>query len=213
MKNIKDELQHIILRDEQVGRTSQLKKVQTFLRRHAETGSPAQNQKRFKSEETAELINFARQEKLFYEQTISEKDFISSGAEQRVYRLDETYVIKTNGSIFYACWLDYFNSLLIHNYYFPATAYTFIGFKIIDDELYAVVRQEFVSTTEATDLVAVKQFLTYNQFFNTRNNDYINTDMGIIFEDLHDENVLSKNSVLFFVDTVFYITPKFYLKK
>ena len=131
MKNIKDELQHIILRDEQVGRTSHLKKVQTFLRRHAETGSPAQNQKRFKSEETAELINFARREKLFYEQTISEKDFISSGAEQRVYRMDGTHVIKTNGSIFYECWLDYFNSLLIHNYYFPATAYTFIGFKPI----------------------------------------------------------------------------------
>jgi len=213
MKNIKDELQHIIFGDEQAGRTSQLKKVQTFLRRHAETSGATQNQKRFKSEETAELINFARQEKLFYEQTISEKDFISAGAEQRVYRLDETYVIKTNGSIFYEYWLDYFNSLLIHNYYFPATAYTFIGVKIIDDELYAVVRQEFVSTTEATDLVAVKQFLTYNQFFNTRNNDYSNTDLGIIFEDLHDENVLSKNSVLFFVDTVFYITPKFYLKE
>ena len=213
MKNTKDELQHIILGDEQAGRTSQLKKVQTFLRRHAETSSATQKQERFKSEETAELINFARQEELFYEQPISEKDFISSGAEQRVYRLDETHVIKTNGSIFYEYWLDYFNSLLIHNYYFPATAYTFIGFKIIDDEFYAVVRQEFVSTTEATDLVAVKQFLTYNQFFNTRNNDYINTDLGVIFEDLHDENVLSKNSVLFFVDTIFYITPNFYLKK
>jgi len=126
--------------------------------------------------------------------------------------LDETSVIKTNGSIFYEYWLDYFNSLLIHNYYFPATAYTFIGFKIIGDELYAVVQQEFVSTTEATDLVAVKQFLTYNKFFNTRNNDYINTDLGIIFEDLHDENVLSKNAILFFVDTVFYITPNFYSK-
>jgi hypothetical protein len=73
------------------------------------------------------------------------------------------------------------------------------------------VQQEFVSTIEVTDLVAVKQFLTYNQFFNTRNNDYINTDLGIIFEDLHDENVLSKNSILFFVDTIFYITPEFYL--
>jgi hypothetical protein len=213
MKNIKNELQHIIFGDEQAGRTSQLKKVQTFLRRHAETSSAAQNQKRIKSEETAELINFARHENLFYEQTISEKDFISSGAEQRVYRLNDAYVIKTNGSIFYEYWLDYFNSLLIHNYYFPATTYTFIGFKIIDSDLYAVVRQEFVTTTEATDLVAVKQFLTYNQFFNTRNNDYMNTDLGIIFEDLHDENVLSKNSVLFFVDTVFYLTPKFYLKK
>jgi hypothetical protein len=101
MKNIKDELQYIILGDEQTGRTSQLKKVQTFLRRYAEASGVAQNQKRLKSEETAELINFARREKLFYEQTISEKYFISSGAEQRVYRLDETYVIKTNASIFY----------------------------------------------------------------------------------------------------------------
>src|SRR5277367_233668 len=56
MKNIKDELQHIILGDEQAGRTSQLKKVQTFLRRHAETSGAAQNQKRFQSEETADLI-------------------------------------------------------------------------------------------------------------------------------------------------------------
>ena len=63
MKNIKDELQHIILGDEQAGRTSQLKKVQTFLRRHAEASRSTQNQKRFKSEETAELINFAHQEK------------------------------------------------------------------------------------------------------------------------------------------------------
>jgi hypothetical protein len=56
MKNIKDELQHIILGDEQAGRTNQLKKVQVFLRRHAETSSATQNQQRFKSEETAELI-------------------------------------------------------------------------------------------------------------------------------------------------------------
>jgi hypothetical protein len=65
MKNIKDELQHIILGDEQVGGTSQLKKTQTFLRRHAETGSSAQKQERFKGEEAAELINFAHREKLF----------------------------------------------------------------------------------------------------------------------------------------------------
>jgi hypothetical protein len=78
MKYIKDELQHIILGDEQAGRTSQLKKVQTFLRRHAETSSAAQNQKRFKSEETAGLINFAGKEKLLYEQTISEQDFIKA---------------------------------------------------------------------------------------------------------------------------------------
>lgn len=49
-----------------------------------------------------------------------------------------------------------------------------------------------------------------NGFVNTKNNDYHHPDLGIILEDLHDENVLTKGGVLQFVDTVFYITDKFY---
>lgn len=63
--------------------------------------------------------------------------------------------------------------------------------------------------TEAVDTNDVKRFLEYNYFKNTRNNDYINRELGIIFEDLHDENVLSKNQLLYFVDTVFYLTEDF----
>lgn len=44
-----------------------------------------------------------------------------------------------------------------------------------------------------------------NGFENTRNNDYINHDLGVIIEDLHDENVLTQNGILYFIDTVFYI--------
>ena len=108
MKNIKDELQHIILGDEQAGRASQLKKVQTFLRRHAETSSATQNQKRFKSEETAELINFARHEKLFYEQTISEKKLyqfrgrtarLSFGRDVR-YKNKRQYILRILARLF-----------------------------------------------------------------------------------------------------------------
>ncbi|HEY4326788.1 MAG TPA: hypothetical protein VGN20_22570 [Mucilaginibacter sp.] len=211
MRNIKDELQNIILGDESVGASGQLKKVQIFLRGNAETGVGTQNQQRLKSEEAAELIRFASREKHFYEPEIREDDFIASGAEQRVYRYDGEHVIKTNGGIFYEYWLDYFNSLLIHNYFFPTTAYSFLGFKIIEDELYAVVKQEFIVTTDSTNLAAIKQFLEYNEFINNRNNDYINTALGIIFEDLHDENVLSNKGVLFFIDTIFYLTGNFYL--
>ena len=49
-----------------------------------------------------------------------------------------------------------------------------------------------------------------NGFLNQRNNDYYNPDLGIILEDLHDENVLTENEVLQFIDTVFYITDNFY---
>lgn len=210
MKNVKDELQHIILGDGPSGAASQIKKVQCFLRANAETSSATEKQQRFKSEETAALVTFAEQEDLIYLPPIRESDFIGEGAEQKVYRLDQMNVIKANGGAFYEYWLDYFNSLLIHNYFFPATAYTLLGFTLISAELHAVVMQEFIETSEPTDLAAVKAFLEYNNFHNNRNNDYINNEVGLIFEDLHDENVLSTGGILFFIDTVFYLTPDFY---
>ncbi len=209
MNHVKNELQHIILGNEPPGSESKLKKAQTFLRGNAAAGFYAKEQQQLKSEETAQLVTFAKAEKLLYEPEIKEAFFISAGAEQRVYRYDDSYILKTNDSIFYKYWLDYFDSLLLHNYFFPATCYEFLGFKMVDEILYAVVKQEFVHTTEATDLATVKQFLAYNGFQNTRNNDYIHPQLGIIFEDLHDENVLSRDGILFFVDTVFYLTDTF----
>ncbi len=212
MKSIKNELQNIIFGDGSVGTTSQLKKVQNFLRTNEKASIRSKEQKYLKSEEAICLIEFAHNENLFYSEEISEYKFISAGAEQRVYYYDDFHVIKINEAVFYEYWLDYFNSILIHNYFFPATAYDFLGFKIIDGVLYAVVKQEFIVSTEITDLNAVKQFLSFNDFTNNRNNDYINNDLGIIFEDLHDENVLSKNGILYFIDTIFYLTKDFYSK-
>ncbi len=209
-ENIKDELQHIILGHEPAGQASKLQKAQRFLRSNAETGFATKKQQRFKSEETTAILAFAEQEDIIYAPGIPEANFISEGAEQKVYRLDGSHVIKTNAGVFYECWLDYFNSLFIHNYFFPATAYTFFGFKMIAGELNAVVMQEFIVTSEPTNLTAVKEFLEYNNFRNHRNNDYVNDELGLIFEDLHDENVLSAHGVLFFIDTVFYLTPVFY---
>ncbi len=49
-----------------------------------------------------------------------------------------------------------------------------------------------------------------NGFLNSRNNDYFNPELGLILEDLHDENVLTNDGTLLFIDTVFYITEEFY---
>src|SRR5476651_1528078 len=100
MKTIKDELQHIILGDEPSGQGSALKKTQTFLRGYAETSRDTQKQQYVKNKEAEAILAFAKQEKLFYEEDISESDFISQGAEQKVYRLNEFQVIKTNAGIF-----------------------------------------------------------------------------------------------------------------
>jgi hypothetical protein len=56
----------------------------------------------------------------------------------------------------------------------------------------------------------VRVFMESNGFINLRNNDYINPDLGIILEDLHDENVLTKDNILYFIDTVFYTTKDFW---
>lgn len=211
MKLYKHELQNIISRDGPESGSGKLKKTQNFLRRNAPAGIGTQKQERFKSEEEAKLIAFAREEDLFYLQIISEDDFIAAGAEQRVYRYDDFSVIKLNDSIFYASWLDYMNSLLIHNYFFKSAAYELLGFQISNNALYAVVKQDFIVKTAATDLNAVKEFLVFNEFINTKNNDYYNSQLGIIFEDLHDENVLTRDNLLYFIDTVFYLTEDFYV--
>jgi len=66
--------------------------------------------------------------------------------------------------------------------------------------------QLFVRATEVADLNKLKVFLSNNGFENTKNNDYKNELIGVILEDLHDENVLSVNEHLFIVDSVFYLT-------
>ena len=213
MTGIKNELQNIIFGNEQIGNAGKLKTAQNFLRRNAEIGYGSPDKKFIKREEEKHLLNFASVQNLFYSGEISEKYFITEGAEQKVYRFDDFQVIKTNDAIFYESWLDYFNNLLIHNYFFPATAYEFLGFSVMDSKLFAVVRQNFIVATEPTNLNSVKLFLEFNGFVNIRNNDYYNAELGIVFEDLHDENVLSHNHVLFFIDTVFYLTKDFSNKK
>jgi hypothetical protein len=65
-----------------------------------------------------QLISFIQKHNLFIDFPINENDFITSGAEQRVYRYNDSTVIKLNDSIFYLLWKDYHNSLLMHNYFF-----------------------------------------------------------------------------------------------
>ena len=73
----------------------------------------------------------------------------------------------------------------------------------------------FISKADIGNIILsdkqVKSFLNSNGFINNRNNDYINIHLGIILEDLHDENVLTRNGVLYFIDTVFYTTDEFWL--
>jgi len=66
------------------------------------------------------------------------------------------------------------------------------------------MEQPFVVSDGQADLDDIKKLLEFNEFENTRRNDYLNKKLGLILEDMHDENVLVNSETLFFIDTVFY---------
>lgn len=47
--------------------------------------------------------------------------------------------------------------------------------------------------------------MTYNDFRHVRRQDHSNDELGILLEDMHDENVIERAGTLFVIDTVFYI--------
>jgi hypothetical protein len=210
--NVKHELQSIISGVGNHAATNLISAAAHHLRKSQETSRVSQEPEFTKEKEAEKLISWINQNRLWFTDH-DESRFIASGAEQRVYlHQDERYVYKLNDSIFYQFWADYFHSLLIHNYFFPETAYELIGFYQEEKTLCSVVKQPFIEVTEITNVESVKEFLDKNGFQLKKNNDYFSPDLGLILEDLHDENVLTNNGVPFFIDTVFYIEASFFKK-
>lgn len=206
---LKNELRAIISGKGQVRYGGTIQAATSYLGDGAPTSPKSQVSKQIREQETKKLEEFISEKNLW----IADIDFskyVSEGAEQRVFLKDSDRVIKLSDAIYYSSWKDYFSNLLLHNFFFPDTAYELLGFTKENDSLFAVVQQDFVSTTEPTDLAEVKAFLGSNGFFNSRNFDYFNPELGIILEDLHDENVLTRNGILYFIDTVFYLTNEFW---
>ena len=206
---MKNELQNIISGKSKVRYGNAIQAVTSLLKRCKIASDATKNCKQIKYEETTHLKNYCN-ENNFWNSKIDISTFISSGAEQKVYLQNEFKVIKLNDAIYYETWQDYFNNLLLNNFFFPDTAYDLIGFHESENILYAVVQQDFIKWDESTDLENVKKFLAENGFQNKKNNDYFHPNLGIILEDLHDENVLTYKGNLYFIDTVFYLTEQFY---
>ena len=205
---MKDDIQHILSGKSQVKHYHLIQTTCCYLKGSQGTGSMVKNQQQHKEEETKNLIQFAEVNNLWVD-NINIDLYVSQGAEQKVYLKDGSTVLKLNDAIYYANWVDYFHNLLLNNLFFPDTAYQLLGFYQEAAVLYAVVEQPFVKANEKTDLNMVKAFLENNGFINKKNHDYYNEELGLILEDLHDENVLTQNGMLYFIDTVFYIVkPK-----
>ncbi|MEM6964085.1 MAG: hypothetical protein AAF573_04900 [Bacteroidota bacterium] len=209
IKQIKYELQNLISGKSGASYDALIQTVTSHLRSGKRASPMAEEKHQNKAQETKELIAFAKANDLILE-NIPEERFIASGAEQKVYITEDKNVIKLNDAIYYASWEDYFYNLLLHNYFFADTAYGLSGFYLSANTLYAVVQQNYVVADKMTDINQIKSFMEANGFKNKRRNDYENLSLGLIIEDLHDENVLTANGMLYFIDTVFFIKPNIF---
>jgi hypothetical protein len=199
-----NEIQRIISGTSQVRYGANIQAAVNYLTSSAKSGAVDKTDKHSKSEETERLKKYIENQNLWIKD-IDLNNYISEGAEQKVYLKDSRSVIKLNDAIYYLSWIDYFINLLLNNYFFPDTAYNLLGFFENGTIVYAVVEQNYVNATEKTDLHFVEQFMNSNGFQKINKNNYFNPELGVILEDLHDENVLTNNGILYFIDTVFYL--------
>jgi len=159
-----------------------------------------------KEKQAVELRKWALENHCWIPDLPSKWQYLTHGGEALVY-LDarQKNVIKLNDGIYYATWMEYFNSLVLHNLFFPDTGYHFLGFTERNANLIAIVQQPFIPSESIATLENIKALLAFNGFENTKRQDYFNKEFGLILEDMHDENVIAKDTVLFFIDTVFFI--------
>lgn len=204
----KQHIRDVLSGKSQVRNGESIQTIACYLRSSQESNRIPQSEQQVKSQEAARLIDFSKKNNLWFSK-FDASNYISEGAEQKVYLMNSYQVSKLNDSIYFTNWLDYLHNLLLHNFFFPDTSYELIGFTSLNNTLYAVVKQNYIQITEPTNLSVVKQFLEANGFLNIRNHDYFNPNLGIILEDLHEENVLVNNGIYYFIDTVFYLTADF----
>ncbi|HVY76197.1 MAG TPA: hypothetical protein VG890_15310 [Puia sp.] len=158
-----------------------------------------------KEKQTEFLKNYAKNTGLWLSSLPQGSEYLTRGGEAKIYlAANKLNAIKVNDAVYYATWTEYFNSLILHNILFPNTNYSLLGFSESDGKLAAVLSQSFIEGEQAK-LEDIKAFLSFNGFENTKRQDYYNREFELVLEDMHDENVISRQGILFFIDTVFYI--------
>jgi len=154
------------------------------------------------------LKSYAKKVSLWLTSLPAGSQYLTRGGESQVYlAVDNRHVVKLNDAVYYATWTEYFNSLVIHNLLFPSTAYSLLGFMEINESLCVMVQQPFIEGEQA-ELEDIQELLTFNGFEHIKRQDYYSSEFGLVLEDMHDENVIAKADILFFIDTVFYIMKK-----
>ena len=93
--DLKYELQNVLSGKSQVRFGTIIQTIAGYLKNGEGTSDKIENSKHFKSEEAERLKNFIAQNNLWIKE-IDLSQYVSEGAEQRVYLKDSEYVLKLN---------------------------------------------------------------------------------------------------------------------
>lgn len=116
-ENLKVQLYDVISGKSQVRFGTVIQAIASYLEKGKETSGAIEIGKRFKEQEEKRLRDYIEKHKL-WKPDIDHSQYVSEGAEQRVYLRDAEHVLKLNDSIYYATWRDYFLNLILHNFFF-----------------------------------------------------------------------------------------------
>ena len=124
--HLKNELYNVLSEKSQIRFGTVIQTIASYLN-DGENASPTiKIGKHFKNQETKRLEDYISENKFWIDVDFSQ--YVSEGAEQKVYLKDTNNVLKLNDSIYYNSWKDYLYNLLLHNFFFQDTAYNLIGF-------------------------------------------------------------------------------------
>jgi hypothetical protein len=159
LDELKGKLQHIISGNVIEEPKNTLNSTRNFLCSSFETNTTPQkdfdNQKRIKKEQEKLLVNFAIRYKLLNLDFVNEDYYLTEGGKAKIYfSKDCKHVVKLNDAIYYSNWLDFLNSVCIHNLIFTETEYILMGFVIKNQVLYAVLKQGFIVSNAAVNFYA-----------------------------------------------------------
>jgi hypothetical protein len=124
---LKNELHNIISGKNQVRYGAAIQAITGYLRNGTQSGSKVEITKQIRQQETKKIEDYISQESLWIN-SIDFSQYVSEGAEQRVFFKDSYHVLKLNDAIYYTLWVDYFVNLLFHNFFFLYTAYDLTDF-------------------------------------------------------------------------------------
>ncbi|HMJ47157.1 MAG TPA: hypothetical protein VK498_07485 [Ferruginibacter sp.] len=91
-----------------------------------------------KKEQAQLLETYSTENNLWLTELPDPDMYLTRGGEARVYLdADRRSIVKLNDAVYYATWLEFFNSILLHNLIFVNTTYILLGFTKEDNVLYA----------------------------------------------------------------------------